>query len=332
MKRNEATLVVAMLLFPACRNLGRAQTLPPAILEVDVENYVQYSEDTSDLSKFAADPNLTAAVPPRNFNFFLQIADIVAVNGQPAKGTLTRNSRAFALTTAADPGQAIADTVRGAVSADTFEFVNSDGTPIGTIVSYGLGAGTRTPGAPLSITRGNFAITGGTGAFLGARGQLGNTAGPPRNASVTEDPANRRRNGGTRTRYVLEVIPAFQPQIAMTPGGPAVFHADFSPVTAAKPAKAGEILIVQAMGLGPTIPGVNPGQPFPTDSQQQVNSPVAVTINGQTAEVINSIGWPGLVDTYRVDFLATDGNKAGTAAIQLAAAWIAGPAVTIAIQ
>jgi hypothetical protein len=55
-----------------------------------------------------------APVQLKNFNFFLQIADIVAVNGQPAKGTLSRNSRAFALTTAASPGQAIADTVRGA--------------------------------------------------------------------------------------------------------------------------------------------------------------------------------------------------------------------------
>ena len=120
MTRNEATLLATMLLFSACRNLGRAQTLPPTILEIDVENYVQYMEDTSDISKFATDPNATTAVPPRNFLFFLQIADIVAVNGQPAKGTLTRNSRLLNLTTSPDPGQAMADTVRGAVSADTF--------------------------------------------------------------------------------------------------------------------------------------------------------------------------------------------------------------------
>src|SRR5579872_1976905 len=109
MTRNETTLVVTMLLFSACRNLGRAQTLPPTILEIDVENYVQYMEDTSDISRFATDPNATTAVPPRNFSFFLQIADIVAVNGQPAKGTLTRNSRLLNLTTSPDPGQAMAD-------------------------------------------------------------------------------------------------------------------------------------------------------------------------------------------------------------------------------
>jgi len=123
------------------------------------------------------------------------------------------------------------------------------------------------------------------------------------------------------------------PQIVTTSGGsPTVLHADFSAVTAAKPAKAGEVLIMQATGLGPTVPGVNPGQPFPTDPLQAVNSPVVVTMNGQAAEVVNSIGWPGLVDTYRVDFRVPNGTSAGTAAIQLAAAWIAGAAVNVPTQ
>src|SRR6266568_2093686 len=121
------------------------------------------------------------------------------------------------------------------------------------------------------------------------------------------------------------------PQIVTGASGPALFHADFSPVTAARPAKAGEVLIVKASGLGPTVPGVNPGQAFPTDSIQQVNSPVAVTVNGQAAEVVNSIGWPGLVDTYRVDFRVPDGATGGAAAIQLSAAWIAGSPVNMPI-
>ena len=132
---------------------------------------------------------------------------------------------------------------------------------------------------------------------------------------------------------MLHVIPLEQPQIVITPSGPAVFHSDFSPVTVAKPAKAGEVLIARAMGLGPTRPGVDPGRPFSTDAPfQQVNSPVAVTVNGLAAEVINSIGWPGLVDTYRVDLRVPDGTASGTAAIQLTVAWIAGASVSIPIQ
>ena len=128
------------------------------------------------------------------------------------------------------------------------------------------------------------------------------------------------------------MIPMFVPQIVTTTSGPAVFHSDFSPVTAAKPAKAGEVVIVEATGLGPTVPGVDPGQPFPTDSLFQVNSPVEVTVNGRPAEVINSIGWPGLVDSYRIDFRAPQDAAKGVATIQVSAAWIAGTAVGIAVQ
>lgn len=319
------------------RSAISAQVLPPTILEIDVDNLVEYFEDTSDLSKFATGPNPIAAASPRNFNFRVGIGDIIAINGQPAKGTLTRNNRQVLLRTAPVTGQSIADTVRGAVHSDTFEIVKNDGTQIGTIMSYGLGLGTPPPGAPLAITQANLAIIGGTGAFIGARGQWGQAVTPTsttvRQASVTEDPTFRRLNGGGRVKFVLQVIPLYQPQIFATSAGPAVYHADFSLVTAAKPATAGEVLVVTATGLGPTVPGVNPGQPFSSVAgQNQVNSPLDVSVNGQMAEVINAIGWPGLVDTYRVDFRVPAGTTAGIAVLQLTAAWIAGVPVSIAVQ
>src|SRR5712692_10257249 len=171
------TALAAALWVAACSQ-GVAQAPPPAILVVDVENVVQYFEDTSDVSKFATDPNLTTPVLPKNLNAGLVIGDIVAVNGQPAKGTMTRNARSVFLTTAPTPGQAIADTVRNAVTAFTFEILKSDLTPIGTIVAYGFSGGPPSPGVPLSITTSSFAITGGMGAFLGARGQFGKSALP----------------------------------------------------------------------------------------------------------------------------------------------------------
>jgi uncharacterized protein (TIGR03437 family) len=131
---------------------------------------------------------------------------------------------------------------------------------------------------------------------------------------------------------LVTLIPLSRPEIVNTASGPAIFHADFSPVTAAKPAKASEVLIVRATGLGPTRPGVDPGQPFPTEAPQDVNSPVEVTVNGKSVDVINKVGWPGMLDTYRVDFRVPDGIAAGTAAIQLTAAWIAGPSVNIPTQ
>jgi uncharacterized protein (TIGR03437 family) len=317
---------------------GAAQfTTPATILEIDVENIVQYHEDISDVSKFGSDPNITQPVVARNFDYFLIIGDIVAVNGIPVKGTFANTTRTIRLSPAPTSGQAIADVVRATVNNQIFEILQSDGTPVGTITTFGLGgAGPPPPGAPLQVMQGNNAIIGGTGAFLGARGQSGQytTAQPipQRAASMAEDPANRRINGGGKARFVQHVIPMSVPEISTTSGGPAVFHPDFSPVSTAKPAKAGEVLLVRATGLGPTVPGVDPGRPFPLESIQQVNSPLVVSVNGKPADVINGIGWPGQVDAYRVDFRIPEGTAPGIAAIQLTAAWITGSSVNIPVQ
>ncbi len=154
-----------------------------------------------------------------------------------------------------------------------------------------------------------------------------------RQASVTEDPTFRRLNGGGRVKFVLQLIPLYQPQILATSAGPSVFHSDFSLVTAAKPATAGEVLVVTATGLGPTIPGVNPGQPFSSIAgQYQVNSPLDVSVNGQMAEVINAIGWPGLVDTIASTFASPQALPRASQYCKLTTAWIAGVPVSIAIQ
>src|SRR5262249_44433410 len=156
------------------------------------------------------------------------------------------------------------------------------------IMASEAGFGAAPPGAPLGSIGNNKAITGGTGAFLGVRGQVGlGQSAAIRIASVTEDPANRRLNGGGTSRHLIQAFPMSRPEIVGTATGPAIFHADFSQVTEAKPAKSGEVLMVRATGLGPTRPGVESGSPFPSEALQQVNSPVALSVNGQQAEVIN---------------------------------------------
>ena len=182
----------------------------------------------------------------------------------------------------------------------------------------------------------NFTITGGTGAFLGARGQAGGTRDPrpeARTASMTEDPGNRRVHGGGLRRFVLHVIPMSVPEVVTTASGPAVLHAnDLTLVTAARPARAGEILSLFATGLGPTRPGVAPGRPFPGSPLALVNSPVEVTVNGVPAEVLYAGGYPGAVDGYQVNFRLPSGITPGTVNLQVSAAWIAGPEVRIPVQ
>jgi uncharacterized protein (TIGR03437 family) len=333
--QHRKTLLAVALCAAAFIRPCRAQVAPAAVLELDAENVVRYYEDTTDSSKFGTAPGVTPAAVSANFQTYVLLGDIVAINGQPVRGTISHTARWTNLTPAPTPGQAIADMIRGGLGQWSFEILSSDGAPIGTIFLAGMHGGTPTPGSPLEVTQGNNAIIGGTGAFFGARGDFGQQASATtvavRAASITEDPANRRKNGGGKIRWVFHVAAMSAPQIVAAVGGPTVFHADFSPVTAAKPASAGEVLILQATGLGPTVPGVNPGEPFPSDVLQQVNSPVAVTVDGQRAEVITSVGWPGLVDTYRVDFRCPATTKAGST-FQLTAAWIPGPAATIPVR
>lgn len=334
MRKALKNLTTAAAWVLVCGNSSLAQTPPPTILVIDVQGNVTYWDDVGDPSKYATSSGVSQ-VTLRNFQAWINVADIVAVNGGPAKGTLVCKGRNVFLGPNPNPaiGGAIADISRGNLADVYVEIQQPDGTPVGTIVATGFVGGSAPPGAPTGNMINNLVVTGGTGAFLGARGQMVSPPFQNRFASMIENPAARRVNGGTSIRFpIIHLIPMSRPEIATNLTGPAIFHADFSPVTAAKPAKAGEVLIVKATGLGPTVPGVDPGQTFPTDALRQVNSPVDVTVNGQSAEVVNKIGWPGQVDTYRLDFRVPDGTAAGMVPIQLTVAWISGASVNIPFQ
>jgi uncharacterized protein (TIGR03437 family) len=148
---------------------------------------------------------------------------------------------------------------------------------------------------------------------------------------MAENPINRRINTAPGIwKVVVHLIPMIRPAVT------AVFHGeDFSPVTPENPARAGEWLVMSAIGLGSTRPRLDPGQPFPewvAGKEYLVNSPLEVRVGGLPAEVRNAIGWPGQTNIYRVDFRVPDGVKPGLVSLALTAAWIAGPEVKIPVQ
>jgi hypothetical protein len=341
MSVSQSKLAVAVSYVAALCGSGAAQSVPASILQIDIDNYTAYVNDVGDLSKLASDPNATTSTAAaKTFATLVGVADIVAVNGRPAKGTWTVRGTWVNLSPDAQPGNAIADTTRPLMIDSSWEIQQADGTPIGTIIGAGPAQGPPQPGAPsalLPTAAGATAITGGTGAFLGIRGQAGfsrfNVDGRvARVASASEDPASRRtRTSGART-WLLDLIPMSTPNVLTTATGPAVFHADFSPVTFTRPAKAGETLILMAADLGPTRPSVDRGAAFPLQPLVEVNSPVEVTVGGKPARVTNQIGWPTLTNVYRVDIIVPDGIAAGMAGIQITSAFISGSEVKMPIQ
>jgi hypothetical protein len=203
--------IVCVAVLAAFSCFGEVQ---PTTLQVDVNNFVLYNYDTFDTGQFGMNPSATN-VMMKTYNHHVSIADIVAVGGAPAKGTLLCTHTMFLLspTAVAGSGRAIADTKRSMVDDCSLEILISDGTALGTIFIHGLFGGAPAPGAPSGVAHSNMIVTGGTGAFLGVHGQAGHT-GPwtPRVASVTEDPANRRANGGGVESIVLQLYPTFLPR------------------------------------------------------------------------------------------------------------------------
>jgi uncharacterized protein (TIGR03437 family) len=123
------------------------------------------------------------------------------------------------------------------------------------------------------------------------------------------------------------------PTVVTTAGGPAIVHSsDFSLVSSSKPAAAGEILSLFATGLGPTRASLTPGQPFPSSPLAVVNSPIDVTVNGKSAEVLGAVGYPGTVDSYQVNFRVPSDTPKGSSSLQVTAAWIPGPPVSITVK
>jgi len=314
---------------------GRAQTPPVVVFQIDIENIVSYLEDIPDVSKLATDAGATTPAAGRTFEKSVTLGDIVAVNGVPVKGTLILNPRLLNLKPNAGPGSAISDATRGNTCGGSLEILWPDGTPIGTIFVADMGGGTAPPGSPVGAVQGNFALIGGSGAFMGVRGHGGSTVAAPasRQASMTEDPANRRVNGGGKMSFYFQILPEERRQVIAMTTGPAIVHSSNSqPVSAANPAHAGETLTLFAAGLGPVRAALNPGQPFPASPLALVNSPVAVKVNGTDANVLYAGGYPGAVDGYQVNFTLPSGLATGTASLQLAAAWIPGDAVKFPIQ
>ena len=335
MTRTAKVAGMALFLAAVCCSRALGQALSATTLIVDLENVVDYQADISDPSKFASNPGVTPSTgngtATGDFGLVTSLGDVRAVNGQPANGLYAGRTRVISATPTPAPGKAIADITRTAIREQVFEILKADGTPVGTIMSMGFSGGQPPPGAP-SAERGNWAIVGGTGAFLGARGWVGGTGGAGRAASMAEDPANRRANGGTSLPFMLHVIPMSVPQIVTTANGPAVTHSDFSLVTSSKPAAAGEILSLFATSLGPTVPAVDPATSFPATPLAIVNSPVAVTVNGKSAEVLAAVGFPGSVDGYQVNFRLPADIAKGSATIQMSVAWIPSAAVSISVQ
>ena len=80
-------LSLTVILSLASAALAQSDTL--ATLEIATENVGIYRHDVFDATRLATEPGPVTPLPLRSFMHVTWIADVVAVNGIPAKGTMT---------------------------------------------------------------------------------------------------------------------------------------------------------------------------------------------------------------------------------------------------
>ena len=139
----------ALTILAACCRVALGQG-PPTILTIDVENFVAYQADTSDVTKWGTVPDVTPTLLTTSNDFFVEtlLADIVAVNGQPAKGLYAARGQTVKTNPSPAPGSAIADVTHLSMRQMIFDILKPDGTKIGAIIALGMSNGAPPPGSP----------------------------------------------------------------------------------------------------------------------------------------------------------------------------------------
>jgi len=104
--------------------------------------------------------------------------------------------------------------------------------------------------------------------------------------------------------------------VSLTPSAPGVFavlHADGGPVGPARPAAAGDVLLLFANGLGPVTEKVPSGGASPAQPLALSLEAPTVTFGGVPGEVLFSGLAPGFVGLYQVNVRAPQGIPDGSA-------------------
>jgi uncharacterized protein (TIGR03437 family) len=128
-------------------------------------------------------------------------------------------------------------------------------------------------------------------------------------ASQAEVVVNNNGQMTAAERIFLGTAPALFTLSQDGTGAAAILHADFSPVTASRPAAAGEMILLFGTGFGEVTPSVPSGSA--TQGISRVSALVRATISGLDAPVQFAGLAPGFVGLYQVNVMVPAGVASG---------------------
>ena len=214
MKRHSRTIGSAIVLAVMCDGL-LAQG-PTTELVIDIENVVLYASDLSDTTKFARNANITPSIslgssPTQTPNFMLttNIGDIVRVNGQPAKGLFASRARGMvrrlaplqdARSPMCDEQPCVRTSSRSSSSMGPYRLHHDLWIQWSRLLRLASLRAKAEIGQSWVEPEHSLARADRRKRRAAGTSQAGA-------ASMAEDPAFRRMNGGGTRRFVLHIIP-----------------------------------------------------------------------------------------------------------------------------
>jgi uncharacterized protein (TIGR03437 family) len=140
--------------------------------------------------------------------------------------------------------------------------------------------------------------------------------------------------GGASTAFTVTVASAAPSIFLVDPNGTGavVKNSDFSLITAANKAKAGDIIVIYSTGLGQVTPAAQTGVLLkPPASGFNNTGTVTVTIGGVNAPVVYSIASPGFAGLYQTAVTVPAGVT-GTVPVVLSSGTTKSNSVNLAVQ
>jgi uncharacterized protein (TIGR03437 family) len=214
----------------------------------------------------------------------------------------------------------------GIVNSASFAPITNDVAPGEYVTLFGSGMGTTAgaPSLPLQDTLGGASVMVDSipAPLLLASAGLLNIFLP--NETPAYDFATFVVSVGAAsskpvTVYTASTAPGVFTSTANGIGPADVFHLNYTYVTAANPAVAGETLFFYATGLGATTPAVADGAAAPSGPFAQVNDPnLEVDIfdssgNDTTVNIASAVLVPTLAGVYQINFMVPSGIASGIA-------------------
>ena len=120
-------------------------------------------------------------------------------------------------------------------------------------------------------------------------------------------------NGALSSPVPISVVPVSPGIAAYGSGGVIAQHADYSLISAAAPAKPGEVIILYLAGMGAVDAEVATGAASPATPLAHPVQPPVLTVNGNPVPTVFAGLVPGAVGLYQVNFKVPEGLSSGTA-------------------